>query len=134
MAYVYVYTFFLNAELLRQGYARLMTVPPNIRYVELFRKLQTEAREAKRGLWGRSKEQAMVFQQIAALACGLTGTFFLAFSLLIREKPNPQGISIPKEGREYWKATEVKTKTVPFYIGLAFVCLAALFQAWAVIG
>ena len=76
----------------------------------------------------------MVFQQLAALVCGLTGTFFLAFSLRIREKPNPLGISINKKGREYWKATEVKTKSVPFYIGLALVCLAALFQAWALIG
>ena len=51
LAYVYVDTLFVNAELLRQGYAQLMTVPPNVRHVELFRKLQTEAREAKKGLW-----------------------------------------------------------------------------------
>jgi micrococcal nuclease len=30
-----------------------MTVPPNVRYEELFLKLQREAREAERGLWGR---------------------------------------------------------------------------------
>ena len=51
LAYVYVDTLFVNAELLRQGYAKIMTVPPNVRHVELFQKLQTEAREAKRGLW-----------------------------------------------------------------------------------
>jgi len=28
-----------------------MTVPPNVRYQELFVKLQREAREAGRGLW-----------------------------------------------------------------------------------
>lgn len=77
----------------------------------------------------------MVFQQIAALVCGLTGTFFLAFSLRIRDKPNPLGISIPlKKGRGHWEATEVKIETILFYIGLTLVFLAALFQAWAVIG
>lgn len=52
LAYVYVDTLFINAELLRQGYAQLMTVPPNVRHVDLFVRLQREAREAKRGLWG----------------------------------------------------------------------------------
>jgi len=41
-----------NAILLAQGYARLMTVPPNVRYVDVFRALQEEARRAGRGLWG----------------------------------------------------------------------------------
>ncbi|MFO7769591.1 MAG: thermonuclease family protein [bacterium] len=51
LAYVFVDTLFVNAELLRRGYAQLMTVPPNVKYVDLFRRLQTEAREADRGLW-----------------------------------------------------------------------------------
>jgi micrococcal nuclease len=41
----------VNAELVRLGYAQVMTVPPNVRYAELFRKLQAEAREHHRGLW-----------------------------------------------------------------------------------
>ncbi|HTI53215.1 MAG TPA: thermonuclease family protein [Verrucomicrobiae bacterium] len=41
----------VNAELLRQGYAALMTVPPNVRHAELFRKLAALAREERRGLW-----------------------------------------------------------------------------------
>ena len=44
---------FVNAELVKQGYAQLLTIPPNVRYVELFRKMQQEAREARRGLWGK---------------------------------------------------------------------------------
>ncbi|MBI4220408.1 MAG: thermonuclease family protein, partial [Chloroflexi bacterium] len=43
----------VNAELLRLGYAQVMTIPPNVRYADEFRKLQQEAREAGRGLWGR---------------------------------------------------------------------------------
>jgi len=42
---------FVNAEIVRQGYASLMTFPPNVEYVDLFLKLYREARENNRGLW-----------------------------------------------------------------------------------
>lgn len=51
LAYVWVDDTMINAELIRLGYAHVMTVPPNVRYQELFVKLQREAREAGRGLW-----------------------------------------------------------------------------------
>src|SRR5580765_5027692 len=41
----------VNAELVRLGYAAVMTVPPNVRHAELFRKLAAQAREQRRGLW-----------------------------------------------------------------------------------
>lgn len=44
---------FVNGELLRQGYAQLLTIPPNVKYADRFVELQREARQAKRGLWGR---------------------------------------------------------------------------------
>jgi micrococcal nuclease len=40
-----------NAELLLAGMAQVMTVPPNVRYANLFVKLEAEAREGKKGLW-----------------------------------------------------------------------------------
>jgi len=40
-----------NATLLIEGYAQIATYPPNVRYVDVFRDLQREAREANRGLW-----------------------------------------------------------------------------------
>jgi micrococcal nuclease len=52
LAYVYVAQLFVNAELVRQGYAHVRTVPPNVKYQPLFLQLEREAREAKRGLWG----------------------------------------------------------------------------------
>lgn len=42
----------LNARLLIDGYAQLMTIPPDVRHVDVFVPLQAEAREAGRGLWG----------------------------------------------------------------------------------
>jgi len=56
LAYVYVGDQMVNAELVRRGYAQVMTVPPNVRHQELFVKLQREAREQKRGLWADPSE------------------------------------------------------------------------------
>jgi micrococcal nuclease len=53
LAYVYVGNLMVNAELVRLGYAQVATVPSHVKYQELFLKLQREAREAKRGLWGQ---------------------------------------------------------------------------------
>ncbi len=47
-----VRTGMFNARLLLDGYAQVMTVPPNVKYADLFVKLQREAREAGKGLWG----------------------------------------------------------------------------------
>ena len=40
-----------NALILREGYAQVLTIPPDIKYVELFVACQREARENNRGLW-----------------------------------------------------------------------------------
>jgi endonuclease YncB( thermonuclease family) len=42
---------FWNALLAAEGYAQLLTVPPNVAYTDLFRRLVAEARAAHRGLW-----------------------------------------------------------------------------------
>ncbi|MCH6232872.1 thermonuclease family protein [Cognataquiflexum rubidum] len=52
LAYVYLENgIFLNAHLIKNGYASVMTVPPNVRHADQFVQLQKEAREKKRGLW-----------------------------------------------------------------------------------
>ncbi|HWI54822.1 MAG TPA: thermonuclease family protein [Desulfobacteria bacterium] len=43
---------FVNARLLAEGYAQVMTVPPDVRYAEYFVRLEQEARKAEKGLWG----------------------------------------------------------------------------------
>ena len=54
LAYVWVGETMVNAELVRLGYAQVMTVPPNVRHQALFVKLQRDARDAGRGLWRRA--------------------------------------------------------------------------------
>lgn len=52
LAYVYLKDgTFVNAEIVRQGYASPYTFPPNVRHAELLREMFREARENKRGLW-----------------------------------------------------------------------------------
>lgn len=41
----------LNEEIVRAGYATIMTYPPNVKYEERFLKAYREARDSKRGLW-----------------------------------------------------------------------------------
>ena len=51
LRYVYVGDVFVNAELVRRGYAQVATYPPDVEFADYFVQLQREAREAGRGLW-----------------------------------------------------------------------------------
>ncbi|MFZ3121948.1 MAG: thermonuclease family protein [Thermodesulfovibrionales bacterium] len=44
----------INLQMLKHGYAVLLTIPPNVRHVDEFRKAQHNAREQKLGIWGSS--------------------------------------------------------------------------------
>lgn len=52
LAYVYLGPRFVNAELVRRGLARTLTIPPNDRFAPLFARLERGAARAGRGLWG----------------------------------------------------------------------------------
>ena len=52
LAYVYAGGTMVNAALVREGYADVLTVPPNVRFAARFRRLASEARRAGTGLWG----------------------------------------------------------------------------------
>lgn len=42
---------FINAEMVKNGYATVMTTPPNVRHAHIFTRLSSEARREKKGLW-----------------------------------------------------------------------------------
>jgi micrococcal nuclease len=52
LVYLWVDRMFFNAALVAEGYAQQLTVPPNVRFAELFSGLVGEARQRHRGLWG----------------------------------------------------------------------------------
>lgn len=52
LAYVYLEDgTFVNAKIIEEGYAQIMTIPPNVKYAGYFLKLQKEAIEKNKGLW-----------------------------------------------------------------------------------
>lgn len=52
LAYVYLEDgTFVNAKIIEEGYAQIMTIPPNVKHADTFLKLQREAREKHKGLW-----------------------------------------------------------------------------------
>jgi micrococcal nuclease len=52
LAYVYLGDRFVNAELVRRGLARTLTIPPNDRFAERLKRLEIAAARDGRGLWG----------------------------------------------------------------------------------
>jgi micrococcal nuclease len=56
LAYVYLKDgTFVNAALVKNGYATVMTVPPNVKYADTFIKLERKARNKNKGLWDMSE-------------------------------------------------------------------------------
>jgi micrococcal nuclease len=53
LAYVYVGKTFVNAKLVKDGYAQVMTIPPNVKHAGYFRTLQRQAKVKGKGLWGK---------------------------------------------------------------------------------
>ncbi len=52
LAHVFTRSTFVNAELVRRGYARVSTYRPNLKYRDFFLSLQSQAKKNHRGLWG----------------------------------------------------------------------------------
>ena len=55
LRYDYVDDVMVNAVLVEEGYAQVSTYPPDVKHVDLFLKLQREAKEERRGLWSAEK-------------------------------------------------------------------------------
>lgn len=55
LAYAYLVDgTFINARMVQEGYAVVMTVPPNVKFADYFLKLQRKARKQHRGLWKKT--------------------------------------------------------------------------------
>lgn len=55
-----------NLALLREGYAKVLTVPPNDRYEATFEKAEREARETDEGLWDRCDRDRIAARRAVA--------------------------------------------------------------------
>lgn len=52
LAYIYHGDSFINLEMVRAGYAKIATYPPNVAHADEFLAAEREARAEGRGLWG----------------------------------------------------------------------------------
>lgn len=57
LRYVWVGTLLVNAELVRLGYAQVMTMPPDVKYQQILLSAQREAQANHRGLWASPPSQ-----------------------------------------------------------------------------
>ena len=53
LRYVFVNDTFVNAELVKRGLARAKAYPPDTKYQDHLEKLEIEARQVGRGMWGK---------------------------------------------------------------------------------
>ena len=88
LAYVWVADTFVNAELVRLGYANVYTKPPNVRYSQEILAAEQEAREAEVGLWA----PAQVTIGIQDLRYDAPGAD--------HENPNGEWVSLVNHGAE----------------------------------
>lgn len=51
LRYIWVGDIFVNDYLIREGYAKAATFPPDVKYEKQFQQAEKEARNANRGLW-----------------------------------------------------------------------------------
>lgn len=63
LRYVYVGNLFINAELVKRGYAFASSYPPDVKYSDLFRQLEAQARKSNTGLWAEQKKRPDVPSQ-----------------------------------------------------------------------
>ncbi len=53
LRYVYVDDLFVNEKMIADGYAKMVTYPPDVAYAKVFARAQKNARQQHRGLWVR---------------------------------------------------------------------------------
>lgn len=60
LAYVYLEDgTFVNARIIEEGYAQVMTIAPNVKHAQTFLKLEREAREKNKGLWKSAADKSL---------------------------------------------------------------------------
>lgn len=57
----------VNEELVREGWAMVLTIPPNVRYAERFVRAQQDARRHRRGLWSSSAPRRVAASQTVSV-------------------------------------------------------------------
>ncbi len=51
LRHVYLNGVWINKQMIDEGFAKLLTFPPDVEHVQIFKQAQKKARDAKRGMW-----------------------------------------------------------------------------------
>ena len=62
LRYVYLDTTMINELLVREGFARAISYPPDVKYQHILQNAEQKAREEKKGLWQGCENQSATFQ------------------------------------------------------------------------
>ncbi len=54
---IYLGDVWINAKMIREGYARFVVYPPDVSHVEKFRELEKEAKKEKLGIWSKNSSK-----------------------------------------------------------------------------
>lgn len=120
LAYMYLSDgTFVNEKLVREGYARIMTIPPNVAHADLFLEAEREARAQNRGLWGESAEHPAKAHMPAANKSPAKAPEGKPIKGNINAKGEkiyhvPGSASYEQTNAEMWFATEEEAKAAGF--------------------
>jgi micrococcal nuclease len=102
LRYVYVDGLMVNAELVRLGFAQVSTYPPDVKYQDLFLRLQQEAREANRGLWRAppesTPEPVVLPTESAAPSAGDVQITFIFYDGIVKQVESDEYAEIANVG------------------------------------
>ncbi|HJX61536.1 MAG TPA: thermonuclease family protein [Dehalococcoidia bacterium] len=104
LRYVWADGEMVNATLVREGYAVASTYQPDVKYQELFRNLQQEARDAGLGLWGPACASPTAAAAIPG-ACDFSGTDQPAIKGNISQSTGEKIYHVP--GGEFYDKTVI---------------------------
>lgn len=68
LRYVYVNDTFINKYLVEEGYAHASSYPPDIKYQNIFRQAEAQARESNKGLWADCISGSSTDKQLQTLS------------------------------------------------------------------
>jgi endonuclease YncB( thermonuclease family) len=74
LRYVYIGDIFVNAELVRLGYARATPYPPDVKYESLFSTLENEAKAAQLGMWAPALLSLQIVSVTSPVKAGTSAT------------------------------------------------------------
>ena len=103
LRYVYVGDLFINAEMIRRGFAEARSYPPDTMYKKEFESLQVTAYKIKKGLWAFNVFQPVIEFEKEKPVAGASNKQKIETKVSIKAEPVKKPTEKPKEDVISWK-------------------------------